>query len=67
MNDWIQYEGPHHPSMDEMFHQLNLASIANVLYWRMFFKQVRNLPGDYVECGIGRPFPPHRRGAQYPA
>ena len=54
MNDWIQYEGPHHPGMDELFHQLNLANIANVLYWREFFEFVRSVPGDYVECGVGR-------------
>lgn len=54
MNDWIRHEGPHHSGLDELFHQLNLANIANVLYWREFFELVRGVPGDYVECGVGR-------------
>ncbi len=47
--------GVEHPKdMDEKFHQLNLENIANVIYWEKFFEMINEVPGDIVECGIGR-------------
>lgn len=54
MNDWLRYEMRHHPEIDEKFHQLNLGNIANVIYWDEFFQLIRRVPGDLVECGVGR-------------
>lgn len=44
----------HSPNIDERFHQLNLDNIGNVVYWYNFFKIIRNVKGDVVECGVGR-------------
>lgn len=47
-------EKPHNPAIDEMYHQLNLCNIGNVIYWKEFFDMSRRIMGDIVECGIGR-------------
>ena len=44
----------HNPLVDEKFHQLNLGNIGHVLYWKIFFEITKDLPGDIVECGVGR-------------
>lgn len=49
-----KFEVNHNPQMDEKFHQLNLDNIGNVIYWIKFFEMTKNIPGDIVECGIGR-------------
>jgi len=54
MNDWLKYSARHNPEIDEKFHQLNLDNIADVIYWYEFFQMVRHVPGDIVECGVGR-------------
>ena len=44
-----------HPSeLDDYFHAFNLPNILNVLYWAKYFEMVKDIPGDIVECGIGR-------------
>lgn len=47
-------EGRHNSALDEVFHQLNLWNVGNVIYWMKFFEMIGNVPGDVVECGIGR-------------
>lgn len=54
MEKLIEFETNHNPEIDEKFHQLNIGNIGNVLYWYKFFQMVSNVPGDIVECGIGR-------------
>lgn len=54
MKQLFKLEGPHHPDIDEKFHQLNVGNIGNVIYWYNFFNMVKNIKGDIVECGIGR-------------
>lgn len=44
----------HDEQIDERFHQLNLDNIANVVYWHEFFKIIKTVVGDIVECGVGR-------------
>jgi hypothetical protein len=44
----------HNPEMDEKFHQLNFGNIGNVIYWWKFFEMLSGIPGDIVECGVGR-------------
>jgi len=48
------FEKPHNPKIDELFHQLNLGNIGNVIYWWKFFEKIKTVHGDIVECGIGR-------------
>jgi len=48
------FQAAHHSEIDERFHQLNVWNIGTVIHWRMFFEMTRNLPGDIVECGVGR-------------
>ena len=48
------FETQHNPEIDEKFHQLNIGNIGNVVYWWKFFEMIKNVPGDIVECGIGR-------------
>ena len=48
------FETNHIDEIDEKFHQLNLGNIGNVIYWLKFFEMTKNVPGDIVECGIGR-------------
>lgn len=48
------FESIHHPEVDEKFHELNIGNIGRVLHWLKFFEMTRNIPGDIVECGIGR-------------
>lgn len=47
-------ESPHNTMIDEKFHQLNLGNIGNVVYWLRFFEAIAPVPGDIVECGVGR-------------
>jgi O-methyltransferase len=54
MNNLKRFESKHNPEIDEKFHQLNLHNIANTIYWLKFFESVVNVPGDIVECGVGR-------------
>jgi len=48
------FETNHNSEIDDKFHQLNLSNIGNVIYWNKFFEMTKNVPGDIVECGIGR-------------
>jgi len=48
------FETNHNSHIDEKFHQLDLGNIGNVVYWAKFFEITKNVPGDIVECGIGR-------------
>ena len=48
------FETNHNSHIDEKFHQLDLGNIGNVVYWVKFFEIIKNVPGDIVECGIGR-------------
>lgn len=48
------FESVHNVEIDERFHQLSVGNIGNVIYWMKFFDLVRNIPGDIVECGVGR-------------
>ena len=44
-----------HPSeLNDYYHGLNSSNILNVLYWAKYFEMVEDIPGDIVECGIGR-------------
>lgn len=45
---------PHNKEIDEKFHQLNLINIEYVIYWWKYFEAISDIPGDIVECGIGR-------------
>ncbi|MCK9224205.1 MAG: TylF/MycF family methyltransferase [Candidatus Muirbacterium halophilum] len=54
MENLRKYECNHNAEIDEKFHQLNLGNISNVLYWWNFFELIKDIPGDIVECGIGR-------------
>lgn len=49
-----QFETKHNLEIDEKFHQLNLGNIGNVIYWMKFFEMSKNIPGNIVECGVGR-------------
>ena len=44
----------HNKEIDEKFHQLNIGNIGNVIYWWEFLEAISDVPGDIVECGIGR-------------
>jgi O-methyltransferase len=48
------FETKHNSKIDEIFHQLDLGNIGNVVYWSKFFEITKNVTGDIVECGIGR-------------
>lgn len=45
---------PHQKKLDEQFHALNIGNMISVVYWYEFFKMIQNVPGDVVECGVGR-------------
>ena len=49
-----QSDARHHPDIDERFHQLNASNICNVVYWWLFLQMAKDVPGDIVECGVGR-------------
>lgn len=49
-----KFESKHNSKIDDVFHQLNLGNIGNVIYWQKFFEMSKNVSGDIVECGIGR-------------
>lgn len=48
------FDTTHNKEIDEKFHQLNIGNIGNVIYWWEFLKAISEVPGDIVECGIGR-------------
>ncbi len=54
MKELFKLETNHSSEIDEKFHQLNIGNIGNVIYWLNYFEMVKNIPGDIVECGIGR-------------
>lgn len=54
MKQLFSFEKPHPVDMDEKFHPFNIGNIGNVIYWWKYFEMVKNVPGDIVECGIGR-------------
>ncbi len=54
MKPFKKFEAPHHPQIDERFHQLNVNNIGNVIYWWTFFRMAKDVLGDIVECGVGR-------------
>lgn len=44
-----------HPKLvDDYYHIFNSSNALNVVYWWEFFKQVQEVKGDIVECGVGR-------------
>jgi SAM-dependent methyltransferase len=49
-----KFEMKHSLEMDEKFHQLNIGNIGNVVYWWQFLEIISKVPGDIVECGVGR-------------
>ena len=48
------FDTTHNNEIDEKFHQLNIGNIGNVIYWWEFLEAISEVPGDIVECGIGR-------------
>jgi O-methyltransferase len=54
MNNIIDLETRHNKKIDEIYHQLNIGNVGNVVYWNYFFNLISNVKGDIVECGIGR-------------
>ncbi|MFT5466385.1 MAG: hypothetical protein ACI8UO_001485 [Verrucomicrobiales bacterium] len=52
--NWTQRDARHNSEIDEKFHQLNVSNIFRVLYWREYFGLMAEIPGDIVECGVGR-------------
>ncbi|MBI5557296.1 MAG: class I SAM-dependent methyltransferase [Deltaproteobacteria bacterium] len=48
------FEGKHNSEINEKFHQLTLGSIGRVVYWKHFLDLAKKVPGDIVECGVGR-------------
>jgi len=54
MKQLFNLETNHNSEIDEKFHQLNIGNIGNIIYWLKYFEIVKNVPGDIVECGIGR-------------
>ena len=49
-----KFEMIHKRDIDEKYHQLNVGNIGNVIYWWKFLEMISNIPGDIVECGVGR-------------
>ena len=49
-----EFETKHNEEIDEKYHQLNIGNIGNVVYWLKFFEMIEKIPGDIVECGVGR-------------
>jgi len=49
-----KYERQHKEEIDDVFHQLNLGNVGNVIYWWKFFEMIESIEGDVVECGVGR-------------
>lgn len=45
---------PHPAEVSDFFHVFNSPNILNVAYWYEYFGLVRSVPGDIVECGVGR-------------
>jgi hypothetical protein len=45
---------PHPKDVSDYYHCLNSNNALNVIYWWKFFEMVSNIPGDIVECGVGR-------------
>ncbi len=45
---------PHPKDISDYYHCFNSSNILNVIYWWKFFEMVRNIPGDIIECGVGR-------------
>lgn len=54
MKKLTQFKAKHNEEIDDKFHQLNVSSIGNVIYWWKFFEAISDIPGDIVECGVGR-------------
>jgi hypothetical protein len=44
----------HPKSVSDYFHCYNSNNILNVIYWWKFFEMISKIPGDIVECGVGR-------------
>lgn len=44
----------HPKSVDDYYHIFNSSNALNVIYWWEFFKKIKNVKGDIVECGVGR-------------
>jgi len=54
MKELKRYEVKHNSEIDERFHQLNAFNIGLCVYWYEYFRMIKNIPGDIVECGVGR-------------
>lgn len=48
------FDQPHPDGVDERFHILDASAVGRVLYWNAFFESIRDVPGNIVECGVGR-------------
>ncbi|MCD1599746.1 TylF/MycF/NovP-related O-methyltransferase [Rheinheimera aquimaris] len=56
MNDiYNLFKQTRHPiDVSDYWHIFNMSNSLNVVYWNSFFEMARNIPGDIVECGVGR-------------
>ena len=54
MKELKRWEVKHNSEIDEKFHQLNVFNIGVCIYWYEYFRMIKNIPGDIVECGVGR-------------
>ena len=44
-----------HPTdVNDYYHVFNETNILNVIYWNDLMQLVADVPGDIVECGVGR-------------
>ncbi len=48
------YLKPHNKEIDERFHQLTCYSVRSAASFAGFLEMLADVPGDIVECGIGR-------------
>jgi hypothetical protein len=44
----------HPKDVNDYYHVFNKSNILNVIYWKMYLDMIEGIPGDIVECGVGR-------------
>jgi len=54
MKELKRFEFKHNSEIDERFHQLNAFNIGLCVYWYEYFKMIKDISGDIIECGVGR-------------
>lgn len=54
MKKAFNFQPPHPAEVDERYHAYNAGNIAYTLYWKNFFDMAKDIPGNIVECGVGR-------------